>query len=80
MLTLTPSLKQLIRAGGNEAALRAAADAGGMQWLRDDAAAKIRSGLTTVEEVLRVVRVAGSNGAVPERATNRLLSHATRSA
>ena len=57
LLRLTPALKALIRGGASELELRAAATAGGMQWLSDDAVAKIKQGLTTVEEVLRVVRV-----------------------
>jgi len=57
LLRLTPALKALIRGGASELELRAAATAGGMQWLSDDAVAKIKQGLTTIEEVLRVVRV-----------------------
>ena len=57
LLRLTPALKALIRGGASELELRAAATAGGMPWLSDDAVAKIQQGLTTVEEVLRVVRV-----------------------
>ena len=57
LLRLTPALKELIRRGASELELRAAATAGGTQWLSDDAVAKIKQGLTTVEEVLRVVRV-----------------------
>jgi type IV pilus assembly protein PilB len=57
LLRLTPALKALIRGGASELELRAAATSGGMQWLSDDAVAKIKQGLTTVEEVLRVVRV-----------------------
>ena len=57
LLRLTPALKALIRGGASELELRAAATAGGMPWLSDDAVAKIKQGLTTIEEVLRVVRV-----------------------
>ena len=57
LLRLTPALKALIRGGASELELRAAATGGGMPWLSDDAVAKIKQGLTTVEEVLRVVRV-----------------------
>jgi type IV pilus assembly protein PilB len=57
LLQLTPALKALIRAGASEAELRVAATSGGVRWLCDDAATKIKQGLTTVEEVLRVVRI-----------------------
>jgi type IV pilus assembly protein PilB len=72
VLRLTAELKQLIRSHATDAALRAAARAGGTRWLRDDAAAKIRNGLTTVEEVLRVIRVDGDDAA-PSDTANRLL-------
>ena len=71
LLRLTPALKELIRGGAGETQLRAAAGTGGMQWLSDDAATKIKQGLTTVEEVLRVVRLhdasASSNAIVHRR-------------
>jgi type II secretory ATPase GspE/PulE/Tfp pilus assembly ATPase PilB-like protein len=67
VLRLTPALKELIRRRASEAELHAAAHADGTRWLRDDAAAKIRAGLTTVEEVLRVVRVDDQDSAAPAR-------------
>jgi len=70
LLRLTTRLKELIRGGAGEAELRAAATADGMQWLSDDAASKIRQGLTTVEEVLRVVRIDGA-GASPRAIAHR---------
>ncbi|HEY3158927.1 MAG TPA: GspE/PulE family protein [Vicinamibacterales bacterium] len=70
LLRLTPALKDLIRGGAGEAELRAAAAAGGTQWLSDDAAAKITQGLTTVEEVLRVVRIDDA-GAPPHAIVRR---------
>jgi len=57
LLRLTPAMKQLIRDGASEAELSAAAAASGMRSLRDDGVAKVRAGLTTVEEVLRVIRI-----------------------
>jgi len=60
LLRLTPRLKELIRGGAGEAELRAAATTDGVRWLSDDAANKIRQGLTTIEEVLRVVRIDGA--------------------
>ena len=57
LLRLTPALKELIRGGAGEVELRAAATLGGIRWLSDDAVTKIKQGLTTVEEVLRVVRI-----------------------
>jgi type II secretory ATPase GspE/PulE/Tfp pilus assembly ATPase PilB-like protein len=57
LLRLTPGMKQMVRDRASEAELAAAAAASGMRSLRDDAVAKIRGGLTTVEEVLRVIRI-----------------------
>jgi len=57
VLRLTPAMKQLIRDRASEAELAAAAAATDMRSLRDDAVAKIREGLTTVEKVLRVIRI-----------------------
>jgi type IV pilus assembly protein PilB len=54
ILRLNAELKKMITHRASEADLRRAA---AHRWLLDDAAQKVRGGLTTVEEVLRVVRI-----------------------
>ncbi len=56
LLCLDEPVKDLILGRADSGAIRAAAVAGGMQLLRDDGWDKVRRGLTTVEEVLRVTR------------------------
>jgi type IV pilus assembly protein PilB len=72
LLRLTPALKERIRGGAGDAEIRASAAAGGTQWLCDDAVAKITQGLTTVEEVLRVVRV-DDRGSSPHAIAHRAM-------
>ena len=55
MLVITEQIRQLIVAKASASVLRAAAAKQGMRGLREDGAAKVREGLTTVAEVLRVV-------------------------
>ncbi|HYH00915.1 MAG TPA: ATPase, T2SS/T4P/T4SS family [Terriglobales bacterium] len=57
VLRMTPRLRELIVAKASEAEIRKAAVASGTRLLVDQAITKIQSGLTTVEEVLRVVQV-----------------------
>ncbi len=52
LLVITPDVRRAILAGGDEAAIDAAAP---RRRLRDDAAAKVWAGLTTVEEAARVL-------------------------
>jgi type II secretory ATPase GspE/PulE/Tfp pilus assembly ATPase PilB-like protein len=56
LLTLDDAMKETIVRGGSRAELRALADEAGMRPLRKDGWEKIEAGLTTVEEVLRVVQ------------------------
>ncbi len=55
LLVITDQIRQLIVSKANASAIRAAAVKAGMRNLRDDGCAKVREGLTTVAEVLRVV-------------------------
>ena len=55
MLVITERVRQLIVARAGASVLRAAASTEGMRGLREDGAVKVREGLTTVAEVLRVV-------------------------
>jgi type IV pilus assembly protein PilB len=60
ILRMTPALRALVQAKAPEGQLRAAAIEGGTRFLLDRAVEAIRSGLTTVEEVLRVIQVEDS--------------------
>lgn len=56
MLRLTEALKEAFLEGRPRAYLHALARDGGMRSLREDGWAKVRAGLTTIEEVIRVVQ------------------------
>ena len=56
LLPVTDDIKELIVARADAGAIRARAVAGGMTLLREDGWGKVRSGVTTIEEVLRVTR------------------------
>jgi type IV pilus assembly protein PilB len=57
VLRMTPDVKARIGQRASEAELIKAAVAGGTIFLYDDALDKVRQGLTTVEEVLRVIQL-----------------------
>jgi type IV pilus assembly protein PilB len=57
ILRLTPRLKELVTRRATESEMTQAAVEGGTRLLLEDALAKVRQGLTTVEEVLRVIRI-----------------------
>jgi type IV pilus assembly protein PilB len=57
LLQLTPRLKELIVRKASEAEIIKAARQEGMQFLLDDARSKVKEGITTVEDVLRVVQI-----------------------
>lgn len=57
VIPIDSELRQLITQEANEERLREAATQGGARFMRDDGVAKILSGVTTVEEVLRAVRI-----------------------
>jgi general secretion pathway protein E len=56
LVEMTEALKEAIARGASRAELRVAAEAGGMQPLQTDGWQKVEAGLTTIEEVLRVVQ------------------------
>ena len=58
IFTVTPRARQLIVSGGTEAAIRNMATDDGMLSLIDDATAKVKEGITTDEEVYRVIDAA----------------------
>ncbi|MBI4004348.1 MAG: Flp pilus assembly complex ATPase component TadA [Candidatus Omnitrophica bacterium] len=55
LLVISDALRKLIVAKASASAIRAQAVKEGMRGLRDDGCAKIREGLTTLSEVLRVI-------------------------
>src|SRR5262245_53745223 len=73
---LTGGLKDLVNRHASERALKRAARAAGARFLIDDGLAKARKGLTTVEELLRVVRLDDSDDVQPptRRRSSRRLS------
>ena len=58
IMTLTPALRRLIHADADDGAIREQAYREGMKPLRVSGAAKVDSGLTTAEEVVKVVPLA----------------------
>jgi type II secretory ATPase GspE/PulE/Tfp pilus assembly ATPase PilB-like protein len=56
-MVLTDGLRALVVSGASTENLRDAAVAGGMQSLKQDAIQKVLEGVTTFEEMLRVVFV-----------------------
>jgi type IV pilus assembly protein PilB len=57
LLTIDNSIRSLIRSGGSIEQIRDASRASGMRLMQEDAAEKLHQGLTTMEEILRVVPV-----------------------
>jgi len=55
LLRLEESIRLLIRANGSVEQIRNAARANGMRIMQEDALDKIKSGITTLEEILRIV-------------------------
>jgi general secretion pathway protein E len=56
ILPVTDRIRELILARADAGAIRASAVEGGMVLLRDDGWEKVRRGMTTIEEVVRVTR------------------------
>jgi type IV pilus assembly protein PilB len=63
ILRLTPRLKELVNRRATESEMTEAALEGGTRLLLEDALYKVRQGLTTVEEILRVIRIEPAQGA-----------------
>ncbi len=57
LLRMTPTLKDLINRKASEGDLRKAAGLAGTRFLLEDAMEKVRQGITTLEEVLRVIQL-----------------------
>jgi general secretion pathway protein E len=56
LLAITDEIRELILARADSGAIRSRAVAGGMTLLREDGWEKVRRGVTTIEEVIRVTR------------------------
>jgi type II secretory ATPase GspE/PulE/Tfp pilus assembly ATPase PilB-like protein len=56
LLPVTDGIRELVLARADAGALRTKAAAEGMRPLREDGWEKVRQGITTIEEVLRVTR------------------------
>ena len=56
LLRFDDSVRAVIRTSGNIEMIRETARANGMRSMQDDAMEKLRAGLTTLEEILRVIR------------------------
>jgi type II secretory ATPase GspE/PulE/Tfp pilus assembly ATPase PilB-like protein len=54
---MTPRLKELVSRRATEAEMRSAATDAGTRSLLRNAIHKLRQGLTTAEEILRVIRI-----------------------
>ena len=65
VVPVTPRLSKLIAEGASEAALRREARAEGMRSLFEDAAMKVAAGVTTPDDILRVVDPEGSESKCP---------------
>jgi len=57
ILRLTPTIKELIHRKASENELRKTAGLAGTRFLLEDAMDKVRTGMTTLEEVLRVIQL-----------------------
>jgi type IV pilus assembly protein PilB len=57
VLRVTPTLKELINRKASEVELRKTAGLAGTRFLLEDAMEKVRQGITTLEEVLRVIQL-----------------------
>ncbi|MEO6027365.1 MAG: ATPase, T2SS/T4P/T4SS family [Candidatus Binatia bacterium] len=62
MLPMTTAMAKLVEAGAGESMVRQQARSEGLHTLLEDAVDKLRTGLTTVEELQRVVQIGDSAG------------------
>ena len=62
MLPMTNALVKLVEAGAGESMVRQQARSDGMHSLLDDAVEKLRAGVTSVEELQRVVQITDEGG------------------
>ena len=74
LLRLDDSIRTMIRNGGNVEQIRETARMNGMQLMQEDALKKILDGVTTLEEILRVVPVENATHLECARCNFRILS------
>ena len=72
ILRLTAELKDMINGRASERRLKRFTTIAGFRALLDDALAKARAGLTTIEEIVRIIRVDFEDTALDSRATRPL--------
>jgi type IV pilus assembly protein PilB len=73
LLLINDEIRRLIQNNAGADEIRAAAAAGGMQFLRDDALEKLKAGWTSLEEVLRVIPMKERSAMVCHRCGRELL-------
>jgi predicted amidophosphoribosyltransferase len=57
VLPFKPKIKEIISTGGSEEDIRLTMQSQGMSTIGEDGISKVKEGLTTIEEVLRVIEV-----------------------
>ena len=57
VLPFRPKIKEIIAAGGTEEEIRTATQNQGMSSMGEDGITKVKNGITTIEEVLRVIEI-----------------------
>jgi type IV pilus assembly protein PilB len=57
LLRMTPTLKELVHRKANEGEMRKVAGLAGTRFLLEDAMEKVRQGITTLDEILRVIQL-----------------------
>ena len=80
ILRLTPELKDIVSGRSTERKLKRFASSAGLRVLLEDALAKARAGLTTIEEIVRVIRIEPEDVVAGESRSERLLPVAARAA
>jgi len=72
VLVMDSRMKEELLSGGNERAIQVAAQRAGMRTMRDDGMEKVRNGITTLEEVIRLTFSAEEAGSRCPRCQNRI--------
>jgi type IV pilus assembly protein PilB len=76
ILRLTPTLKEAVNQGASERKLKRLTTSAGLKYLLDDGLAKVREGLTTIEELVRIMRIEPEDFASWEARKLRVLTGA----
>jgi type II secretory ATPase GspE/PulE/Tfp pilus assembly ATPase PilB-like protein len=78
IVRLTPELKETINGNVTEQKLKRFTTRAGIRFLLDDALAKARAGLTTIEELVRVIRIEPEDFASWKARKRRVIADAER--